>query len=116
MTSVSRSLEINITASATWTQMQLDGSNYTVPTGRIVIAGWTAANFSASNSAIVEFAIRSDSSIADADRVAYAVTLAAGAYVEIDTKFSANTGKKLWCKATGTSPNCTFRATILEIT
>ncbi len=115
MTLTARELAVNVTSTATWTQMQEDGSNYEVPaSSRSDIKNITAVNLHASNSVIVDFAISADGSIGDVERVGYSVTLAAGAYVELDTVRIMNAAKRLYVRATGTTPNVTFRCALLE--
>lgn len=111
-----RQLVINITTTNTWTQLTegVGGSAYAVPaSGRADIKFLSANNLGA-NSANVSFAIRSDPSIADGNRVWPNPLLATGEYANDDDVHVMRAGEKLWARAVGTTPDVTFRASILE--
>ena len=115
MTLTPKELAVNVTITATWTQMQAEGTNYEVPTGyRADVILMAATNLGA-NTAVVDFAFSADGSIGDVERRLYPVTLTTtDVYVESDGKFVMVAGKRIYVRATGTSPNVTFVATVVE--
>jgi hypothetical protein len=110
-----KELAVNVAVTATWTQMQHEGSNYEVPTGyRVDVILMAATNLGA-NSAVVDFAFSADGTIGDVERRLYPRSLTtAEPYLESDGKFAMVAGKRIYVRATGTTPNVTFVATIVE--
>ena len=118
MASEARQLTINLTASGTWTQLKegSGGSNYAVPTGgRADVAFMEVLNLGA-NTATVLLAISTNNTIADDERMGFpSLVLLTLEYANSSDKHVIRTGEALWAKATGTSPNVTVRASILEV-
>ena len=111
-----RQLTINVTASNTWTQLIQGhgGSAYTVPGGgRADIKLLEAINLGA-NAATVTFAIAPTSTIADDERIWPSPSLNAGEFAQDDDVQVMQAGEGLWARAIGTTPNVTFRASVLE--
>lgn len=118
MTNSVKSLTINVTASATWTQLkeEVSAAAYTVPsTGRADVKSLIVANLSGSNSAVIEFAISPDNTPTDAEHGLPGCTLDFGEHAEYDGVITIVEAKGLWVKATGTSPNITVRCAIYEV-
>jgi len=118
MTTTARQLTVNITTTNTWTQLTEGhgGSAYNVPAGgRADIKELRAINIGA-NSTKVIFAISSDSTISDDERVWQEPAILTGEMIRDDDVHVMRAAEGLWARATGTSPNVTFRADILEVT
>jgi len=118
MASVTKSLVVNVTASNTWTQMlnEATAAAYTVPTGgRADLRALMASNLD-SDSGVVDFAISADGTISDAERGFPSATLATGEYALWDAVQVIVENKGVWVRVVGTTPNVTFRASILEVT
>jgi hypothetical protein len=113
-----KQLRVNITTTNTWTQLTdaSTGSAYTVPVGgRADIKLLTAENLDADD-ADVSFGISANSTIDDVEREWPDPTLATGEFIIDDSVRLIPASQALWARATGTTPNCTFKATILEVT
>jgi hypothetical protein len=113
-----KQLRVNITETNTWTQLTdaSTGSVYAVPaSSRADIKLLTAENLGA-NDADVSFAISADSTITDVEREWPDPTLATGEFAIDDSVRLIPASQALWARATGTTPNVTFKATVLEIT
>lgn len=117
-TTVTRQLVVNVTTTNTWTQM-LEGNGgaaYTVPVGARADTRLISAFNLDSDSVVVSFAISTNGTIADAERILQSPQLDEGDYAEEDSVQIIQAGEGLWVRATGTTPNVTFRASILEVT
>ncbi len=111
-------LNLNVTASATWTQVknQAAGSAYTVGASkRADIRNITISNLGA-NSSVIDLAISTDSTVTDDEKLLAPLTLAAGYTTTIDQLCTLPATFGLWLRATGTSPNVTLSAVALEVT
>lgn len=120
MGTVTRQLVLNITTTNVWTQMLQGngGAAYVIPSGgRGIVKSLTAMNLD-SNSGTVEFAISTNSTIADAERVWPPITVPAGgvAQDEHNVTYPMQSLEGVWCRVVGTTPNATFRADVLELT
>lgn len=112
-----RSLVLNVTASGAWTQVKEEVANtaYTVPsTGHADVKALIVQNLGA-NSVVIEFAISTDSSIADLERGLPGCTLATGEHAEYEGVIVIPDGRGIWMKCTGTSPNVTVRIAAFEV-
>lgn len=110
-------LNVNITASNTWTQVndQSTGSPYTVSaSSRCDVRDITMMNLGA-NSATVEYAISPDSSVSDAERKLPPVSVPSGGHYEGSRQHTMPETFGLWARVVGTSPNVTVSAQGLEI-
>lgn len=119
MGSTTRQLVANITSTNTWTQLTegAGGSAYAVPSGGRATLRFISALNNDSDEALIEFAISTDSTISDAERVLQPVTLDAdGGFAESDDIQVIQQNEALWARVTGTTPNATIRASILEVT
>ena len=118
MASQTKSLVVNVTTTNTWTQMldEETAAAYTVPVGgRADLRALMASNLD-SDSGVIDFAISDNGTITDVERGLPSATLAAGEYALWDSVLVIPTGKGVWVRVTGTTPNTTFRASILEVT
>lgn len=114
-----RDLRINIGSggSGTWTQLKAgDGTDYLVPSGfRADLKTLEVDNLGA-NSVTLNFARSADNTITDLERFGPpAVPLATGQGVDCDTLYVIEEGMGIWVRATGTTPNVTVIASILEV-
>lgn len=108
---------LNVTASATWTQVleEVAGTGYAVPaTGHADIRSLQIKNLGA-NSCVVEFASSPNNTPADVQRGFPTCTLATGEFAEYDGVVVLVAAKGLWVKVTGTSPNLSVRAAAFEV-
>lgn len=118
MANTTRSLVVNVTTTNTWTQMleEVAATAYTVPGGgRASMVTFIALNLD-SDSVVIDFAISSDGTITDIERGFPSATLATGETALWDSTVIIPAAKGVWVRATGTTPNTTFRASILEVT
>jgi len=119
MATQTRQLVINITASATWTQLVEGngGAAYAVPTGgRADTRLMEVLNLGA-NTATVLLAISTNNTIADTERIGPAsLVLLTSEYASSSDVHVIQQGEGVWAKATGSSPNVTVRCSILEVT
>lgn len=117
-TSTVRQLVINITTTNTWTQLTegVGGSAYTVPANSRADIKFLSANNLDADAAVINFAVSTNSTIADNEYIwPIGVSLATKEYADDDSVHVMRAGEGLWARATGTTPNCTFNATVLEI-
>jgi len=118
MATTTKSLVVNVTTTNTWTQMldEATAAAYAVPAGgRADLRSLMALNLD-TDSAVVDFAISADGTISDAERGFPSATLATGEYALWDAVQVVVENKGVWVRTTGTTPNTTFRASILEVT
>lgn len=118
MTTVTeRQLVVNITVSNTWTQLLegAGGSAYAVPSGARAEMRLISARNLGANSAVVDFAISTDSTISDVERFDPSPTLLTGEFAMDNAVYIIRALEGVWVRATGTSPNVSFRASILEV-
>lgn len=121
MADTERNLAVNITATATWTQMTngAAGSAYAVPTGgRALLASLTLMNLD-SDSVVVEAAASINSTIADAERFIPPTTLLqyeSVAFGDDGEREVLESTEGVWIRATGTTPNVTARGSVVEVT
>ncbi len=118
MASVTRQLVANPTTSGTWTQMTegAGGTAYTVPTsGRATTRLLSVLNNDL-DPGTMEFAISADSTITFAEKILQPILLGASWYAESDDVHVLREGEGIWVRVTGSLPNATFRASILEVT
>lgn len=111
-----RQLTIAITTTNVWTQLTegVGGSAYTVPASSRADCKLLSANNLGANSANVSFAVRSNVSVVDANRVWPNPLLATGEYASDDSVHVLRAGEALWARAVGTTPSIVFDASILE--
>lgn len=120
MSDTERQLTVNITTTNTWTQL-LEGNGgavYAVPSGsRAILAALWAGNID-TDSVTVEFAISINSTIDDAERILLPKTLLTNEEYEaapVGRRDALLSAEGVWGRAVGTTPNVTFRATIMEV-
>lgn len=112
-----RSLTLNVTASATWTQVKEEVANtgYLVPaTGHGDVRSLIVTNLGV-NSVVVEFAISANNTPTDQEKAIPGCTLATLEHGEYDGVIVIVAAKGLWIKCTGTSPNVTIRSAVFEV-
>lgn len=92
------------------------GSVYAVGAANTAIAsGLIAMNLDVT-SVTIEFAISINSTIVDNERCLPPITLAPGDFFSFaDIKLAMRATEGMWCRAVGTTPNATFRASVLEV-
>lgn len=117
-TQVTRQLVVNITTTNTWTQLKdlATAAAYTVAAGARADIKWLDAKNLGANAATVEFAISTDSTITDDERLWPPVSLAQYEHKEDDKGHVLPATFGLWARAVGTTPNVTFMGYVLEIT
>jgi len=116
-----RQTVVNVTTTNTWTQLTegAGGSAYAIPAGGKGIAKSLKAINLDSDPVTVEFAISTDGTISDAERIWPPVNLSSQydqAMDEHNVTYAMQENEALWGRAVGTTPNVTFRADVLEIT
>lgn len=112
-----RSLTLNVTSTATWTQLleEVANTGYLVPaTGHADVRSLIVTNLGA-NSVVVEFAISPDNTPTDQEKAVPGCTLATLEHAEYDGVIVIIAGKGLWVKCTGTTPNVTIRSAVYEV-
>ncbi len=116
MTQTVRQLKINVTVTATWTQIQEGVSNYAVPAGgRAEVAHLLVENLD-SDSVVVEVAISPTNTITNDEIILPPVTLTENEWMETAIRHVLAATDSLWLRATGTTPNATLRGSVLEVT
>lgn len=110
-----RQLKVNVTVTTTWTQIQEGGSNYAVASGAHAETAHISVINLGPNDAVVEVAVSPTSTITDDEIILPAVTLAENERAETPDRHVLAASDSLWLRATGTTPNVTIRASILEV-